>query len=132
MKYLLDTNIVSTWATRDNPALLLRLLQTPPNAFAICSIVKMEILYGLALKPGLKWANAVRKVLDAVTVITFDEVSAAEAARVRAQLRAQGTPIGHYDLLIAGTALANDLIMVTNNTREFSRVPGLVVEDWLS
>ena len=132
MKYLLDTNIVSTWATRDNPALLLRLLQTPPNVLAICSIVKMELLYGLALKPGLKWANAVHKVLDALTVIAFDEASAAEAARVRAQLRSQGAPIGHYDLLIAATALANNLIMVTNNTREFSRVPGLVVEDWLS
>ena len=132
MKYLLDTNIVSVWATRDNPALLMRLLQTPPSELAICSVVKMELLYGLALKPGLKWANAVRKVLDALTVIAFDDASAAESARLRAQLRTQGTPIGHYDLLIAGTALANDLIMVTNNTREFSRVPGLLVEDWLS
>jgi tRNA(fMet)-specific endonuclease VapC len=132
MKYLLDTNIVSSWATRENPALLMRLLQTPPSALAICSVVKMELLYGLALKPGLKWMNAVRKVMDALSVVAFDEASAEQAARLRAQLRTQGTPIGHYDLLIAGTALANGLIMVTNNTREFSRVPGLIVEDWLA
>jgi tRNA(fMet)-specific endonuclease VapC len=132
MKYLLDTNIVSVWATRENPALLMRLLQTPPSALAICSVVKMELLYGLALKPGLKWANAVRKVLDALTVVAFDEDGAVQAARLRALLRKQGTPIGHYDLLIASTALANNLIVVTNNMREFSRVPGLAVQDWLS
>lgn len=56
--------------------------------------------------------------------------SAQQAGQVRAHLRKLGTPIGEYDLLIAGMALANKLIVVTHNTREFSRVPGLQVEDW--
>jgi predicted nucleic acid-binding protein len=92
MKYLLDTYIVSSWATREHPASLMRLLQTPPCAPAICSVVKTELLCGLALKPSLIWANVVRKMMGGLTVVPFDEAVAMEAARV----------------------------------------PGLIVEDWLS
>ena len=62
--------------------------------------------------------------------VQFEEQDAFRAAEIRAALRAQGTPIGPYDVLIAGQALARDLTLITRNTREFSRVDGLRVEDW--
>jgi tRNA(fMet)-specific endonuclease VapC len=62
--------------------------------------------------------------------LPFDDPAAEEYARVRAHLANQGTPIGPNDLIIAATALANQLTLVTHNTAEFSRVPGLTLEDW--
>jgi tRNA(fMet)-specific endonuclease VapC len=64
--------------------------------------------------------------------LPFDDIAAEHFARERARLQALGTPIGLSDLLIASIALANNLILVTNNTREFSRVNGLQIEDWLN
>ena len=73
---------------------------------------------------------ALSSLLSTIQVAPFDEADAASAARLKALLASVGRPIGAYDLLIAGQALARNWILVTANTREFSRVPGLVVEDW--
>jgi tRNA(fMet)-specific endonuclease VapC len=62
--------------------------------------------------------------------LPFDDAAAEVYGRIRAELASRGTPIGPYDLMIAATALANNLILVTHNTREFARVSGLVLEDW--
>jgi tRNA(fMet)-specific endonuclease VapC len=130
MKYLLDTNAISVWATRRSPQFLKKVTQINPTEMGICSIVKMELLYGLELRPSLKWSTSVRGLIAHFQVLAFDEQSANHAAKIRAKLKLQGTPIGHYDVLIAATALANGMVLVTNNTREFSRVEGLMVEDW--
>lgn len=130
MKYLLDTNAISVWATRRSPQFLSKVTHINPAEMGICSIVKMELLYGLELRPSLKWSTSVRGLIAQFQVLAFDEQSAHHAAKIRAKLKLQGAPIGHYDVLIAATALANGLTLVTHNTREFSRVEGLVVEDW--
>jgi len=130
MKYLLDTNAVSIWATRSSANLLEKVTRIHPAEMGICSLVKMELLYGLELRPNLKWSDTVRGLIAHFRVLAFDETSAQYAAQVRAKLKLLGTPIGHYDVLIAATALAHGLTVVTHNTREFSRVAGLQVEDW--
>ena len=94
------------------------------------SLVKMELLYGLELRPNLKWSEAVRGLIAQFRVLAFDETSAQYAAQLRTKLKLSGTPIGHYDVLTAATALAHGLTVVTHKTGEFSRVAGLHVEDW--
>lgn len=69
-------------------------------------------------------------LLNAAHVVRYERSCAIATARIRAALRTQGTPIGPYDVLLAGTALANGLVMVTANRSEFDRVIGLAVEDW--
>ena len=92
----------------------------------------MEIEYGLALNPDR--AKKIRPVWDsllqAVTIIAFCSECATKAASLRAGLKAIGLPIGPFDILIAGTALAHNLILVTSNTKEFKRIAELTVEDW--
>src|SRR5262245_5571305 len=98
----------------------------PPSDLALCSIVVME-LYGGALRsarPTLKQAEVARFVGRFVS-LPFDNTAAEIAASVGAGLARAGMPIGSFDLLIAAIALANDLTLVTHNTREFSRVAGL-------
>jgi tRNA(fMet)-specific endonuclease VapC len=95
------------------------------------AVVVHELFYG-AFKSQRAASNAA--LIDALKfeVIAFDKEDARQAGEVRAFLAAKGTPIGAYDVLIAGQAKARGLILVTHNTREFKRVPGLRFEDWES
>ncbi len=131
MKYLLDTCLISDFA-RGVPPVLSKLQATPPSAIAISVVTVMEVDYGLLLRPGL--ARRLRRVLDALfassTVLPFERDDAAEAARLGAQLRRKGLPVGAYDLLIAATAMRRDLILVTSNTTEFRHCESLILEDW--
>jgi len=129
--YLLDTCILSLFA-RGDPAVQARLRATPPEQVCISVITAMEIEYGLQLNPHR--AGKLRPVLEVLMntarMVGYDRPAALATARIRAALRAQGTPIGPYDALLAGTALANGLVMVTANRTEFDRVAGLAVENW--
>lgn len=131
MKYLLDTCIISDFVKGREPVVE-RLLGLAPRDVAISTITRMEVEYGLQLNPGR--ARKLRKPLHAmfssVELLPFSDDDALAAARVRARLKAQGAPIGPYDLLLAGTAVARALTFVTANYREFSRVQGLKVERW--
>jgi tRNA(fMet)-specific endonuclease VapC len=102
-----------------------------PNDIAVCSVVKAELFYG-AMKSSSP-TQSLRKqqvFLNQFVSLPFDDESTLTYARIRAQLESSGTPIGSYDLMIAAIALANHLILVTHNTREFGRVAGLAIEDW--
>ena len=105
---------------------------SPPADIAISVITWFEIEYGLQCHATK--AQRLRPLLDAlrddVGVLPLELGDGMQAASLRAQLRARGTPIGAYDVLLAGCAMYRGLIMVTANLREFSRIPGLVVEDW--
>lgn len=131
MIYLLDTCILSLFARGSQPVLT-RVKRTPPETIGLSTVTVMEIAYGLALNPAR--AVRLRPVLDAfigaVKIIDYDSDAAHETASLRAVLRAKGTPIGPFDTMIAGTALARGLVMVTANTGEFRRVDGLTLEDW--
>lgn len=131
MKYLLDTNVISDYV-KGHPNVQARLKQTPPRLLAISSVTRMEIEFGLQLNPerAKKLVPVLEPLLAAITVIDFSEQDGLTTARIRAELRKRGTPIGPYDVQLASTALHHGLIFVTHNTDEFQRVNGLVLENW--
>ncbi len=99
----------------------------------ICSVVLGELIYGAERAGTAHRANnrmRVEQLRQQFVFVPFDDSAAEEYGKVRAHLADFGTPIGPNDLLIAAIVLANGLILVTNNTSEFSRVPGLSSEDW--
>jgi tRNA(fMet)-specific endonuclease VapC len=131
MKYLLDTNVCIVYLKGRNLNLKLRLDAFPIEEIAVCSVVKAELCYG-----AMKSANPERNFalqqafLNQFVSLPFDDLAATTFGTVRAQLEIRGTPIGAYDLQIAAITLANNLTLVTHNTREFERVDGLQIEDW--
>jgi tRNA(fMet)-specific endonuclease VapC len=129
MRWLLDTNAVIATLRDSVSALARRLRQVDPGEVALSAIVAHELFYG-AFKSRRASHNVA--LVDALQfpVIEFDKEDARQAGEIRASLSARGTEIGPYDLLIASQAVARDLILVTHNTREFGRVPGLQIEDW--
>ena len=98
----------------------------------VSSIVLFELRYGAAKSAQpVRNAGRIRQFLDrAVSVLDFDPADAEEAGEIRAALERLGTPIGPYDILIAAQARRRGAVLVTANTREFARVPGLKLEDW--
>ena len=128
MKYLLDSNAVIA-LLKGHSGFLSRIRQHAPQDFAIPAIVAHELFYG-AYKGQRTAENLARIEALQFEVLEFDREDARQAGELRAYLSAAGTPIGPYDVLIAGQALSRDMILVTHNTREFHRVPDLHVEDW--
>jgi tRNA(fMet)-specific endonuclease VapC len=131
MRYLLDTCVLSDF-TKGELGTQTRLRQTPPMDIAVSSITVMELRYGLQLNPqrAAKIEPTITSLLVSVTLLPFTTAEAEQAAQIRSLLKTRGQPIGAYDVLIAATALAHNLIMVTANVREFARIPGLQVENW--
>jgi tRNA(fMet)-specific endonuclease VapC len=129
--YLLDTDTLSRFVRGEKPVLE-RLKATPPDQLAVSSVTLMKVEYGLALQPekARKLRPVLQEFFESVELIPYGEREARATAALRAALKVQGTPIGAYDALIAGCALANGLILVTSNLREYRRVAGLLLEDW--
>lgn len=130
MKYLLDSNAVIA-LLKGQSEFVAKLKRRRPQDFAISSIVAHELYYG-AFRGQRVAENLARVEALRFPVLEFDAEDARQAGVIRASLMAAGTPIGPYDLLIAGQALARALVLITHNTRELTRVPGLKVEDWLA
>ena len=128
---MLDTNVISDFV-RGERRVLARVKASRPDLLAVSTVTVTEIEYGLALQ--VVRARRLRPLLEAlignVAVLPFTSADAAAAAGARAALRRSGGPIGPYDVLLAGCALARGLVLVTANTDELARVDGLVVEDW--
>ena len=105
--------------------------QQPPAEIALCSIVKAELLYGAHHSQKVE-ANLqlLQRFFMPLTSLTFDDRCAEEAGQIRADLAAQRKPIGPNDVLIAATARAYDVVLISHNIGEFSRVTGLRLEDW--
>jgi tRNA(fMet)-specific endonuclease VapC len=129
MRYLLDANVVIGLLNDANSKLAQRARRERPAEIAISAIVAHELFYG-----AFKSRRAAHNValVDALqfVVIDFDKEDARQAGEVRALLASMATPIGPYDVLIAGQAKARNLTLVTHNTDEFGRVPGLRLDDW--
>ena len=132
MKNLLDSNVwIEVLRQRRKRTVLNRIRALPEEEIVTSAVVKGE-LYAAALKssnPGFH-LNQIEELLGLHTVLAFDERDAFVYATVRRALEQRGLAIGHNDLMTAATAMQHDLTLVTHNTREFSRVPGLRVEDW--
>ncbi len=131
MIYLLDTNTCIQYLTRRSLPIVNKLTSLPRHDVALCDIVKAELYYGAYRGSRLESNLALYGVFfNEFVSLPFDGYAAEIYGLLRAKLEALGNPIGPYDLLIAAIALANHLILVTHNTREFSRVEELQVEDW--
>lgn len=131
MKYLLDTNTCIRYLNQRSKSVIQQLHNTPETDIAVCSVIKAELYFG-AMKsqnPSNTLAKQ-RNFVERFVSLPFDDLAADIYGRIRADLERAGTPIGANDLMIASIALANDLTLITHNTREFSRVSGLQLEDW--
>jgi tRNA(fMet)-specific endonuclease VapC len=129
MRYLLDANAVIGLLNNTASKLARRARREKPGDLAISAIVAHELFYG-AFKSQRTDRNVA--LVDALqfVVLEFDKEDARQAGWVRAFLADKGTPIGPYDVLIAGQAMARNMILVTHDSREFRRVPRLRIEDW--
>jgi tRNA(fMet)-specific endonuclease VapC len=132
IRYLLDTDACIALIKNRPVSMRNRLSLLTPEEVGISGIVAAELWFGVAnSQKKKKNESALKDFLEVVTLLDWPCEASALYGRVRAQLQQQGTPIGAMDLLIASHALFIDTILVTNNTRQFERVPGLKVENWL-
>jgi tRNA(fMet)-specific endonuclease VapC len=130
-RYMLDTDTCSYIMKRSNDAVLKRLQQVPVGDVCISVITKSELLFGVEVSPRRQQDEAaLNAFLRYVEVLDFPDDAAPHYAKIRADLRTRGTMIGANDLLIAAHARSLALTLITNNTREFGRVPNLAIENW--
>ena len=133
MKYLLDTNICIALIRQRPAGLLQRLTALEPGEVGLSSISLAELIYGAA-KSSQTEQNlaALEQFLLPLELVNFDESAATAYGQIRAGLEREGKIIVSMDILIAAHALSLNTILVTNNTKEFGRVSGLLLEDWIS
>jgi tRNA(fMet)-specific endonuclease VapC len=131
MRFLLDTNAWIRILNQQVSPMKDRFASMNPNDIALCSIVKSELYFG-AYKSSRRSANLnlLMNLFKQFKSLDFNDEAAEICGNIRAQLSLLGTPIGPYDLQIAGIALSNNMVLVTHNTKEFSRLTGLRIEDW--
>jgi len=129
--YMLDTDIASYIMKRSNDAVLRKLQTIPVSAVCISAIAESELRFGVEISPRRrKDQEALEALLRFLSVVDYPDLAAVEYGRIRADLQRRGLLIGSNDLLIAAHARCLGLTLVTNNTREFSRVAGLKLENW--
>ncbi len=129
MRYLLDANAVIALFQNQSPPLDQRVRECQVTDIGLSVIVAYELFYG-AFKSQRQEHNLQRVEQIGFPLVPFDWAAARSAGEIRALLAQEGQPIGPYDTLIAGQALSRNLVLVTSNIKEFTRVPKLVCEDW--
>ncbi|CAN5258412.1 type II toxin-antitoxin system VapC family toxin [soil metagenome] len=129
--YLLDTNILSDLMRNPQGAVRFALNGIPSDQVFTSVVAAAEIRFGAAKRGSARLSRQAEIVLGGMTIQPFAEPGDQAYADLRCALEAVGRPIGAFDMLIAAHALATDAILVTDNTREFERVPGLKIENWL-
>jgi tRNA(fMet)-specific endonuclease VapC len=130
--YSLDTNILSDLVRHPQGVVAKKIAVVGENEICISIIVASELRFGAAKRNSARLSNQVETILAAMLVVPFDVPTDREYAKLRQLLESSGNSIGPNDLLIAAQARANGQILVTNNVREFTRVPSLQVENWLA
>ena len=132
LRYMLDTNIC-IFTIKNKPQVVREAFNRYHGQLAISTVTLMELIYGAEKSAAPERNLAIVEGFAArLDVLDYDIQGAAHTAQLRAELANTGTPIGPYDRMIAGHARARGLTLVTNNLREFQRVPGLRVEDWVT
>jgi tRNA(fMet)-specific endonuclease VapC len=128
---LLDTNICIHIINARPAAVLERFRQYRMGEIGVCSVVAAELAYGVIKSGSSRNRQALEMVLAPLIILPFEEAAIWAYGELRAELERQGTPIGSLDTMIAAHALSEKAPLVTNNTREFARVPGLRLENWV-
>ena len=131
MNYLLDTCVISD-LFKKIPAVIDHFKAVSPQQICISTITVMEVEYGLKLNEerAKKIRPIWKELLEHIAVIPYTSQCAEASGKIRADLKGEGLPVGPYDILIAGTAVVQEMILVTSNTREFQRVNKLQCVDW--
>ena len=133
MRYLLDTCVLSDFVRGDSNTVK-KVKSLSPNELCLSTITVMEIRYGILCLHNSKKALAIKaitdEIIDNVIICDFTDSTARIAANIRTLLNDIGEPIGAYDILTAATAIDSELILVTSNTREFSKIKDLCLENW--
>jgi len=129
VSYALDTNTVSYYMRRQG-SVVARVQALAPQQIVLPAMVVFEVVFGLRRAGRAESLAAFSLMVDATKLLDFDADAADHAARIRIHLESRGTPIGLADLLIAATARRHGCTLVTHNTREFERVPDLLLDDW--
>ncbi|MEQ8672164.1 MAG: type II toxin-antitoxin system VapC family toxin [Aggregatilineales bacterium] len=131
MKYSLDTNTCIRYLNERSAKIRAKLPTIPASDIVVCSVVRAELFYGSAKgqSPEQSLEKQLR-FLHPFPTVAFDDLAAKKYGEIRADLEKLGMPIGAHDLLIAAIALAHNLILVTHNVKEFSRIGALQIEDW--
>lgn len=133
MKYFLDTNICIYFLKGMYPSIRHAIQRLEPESIKIPAIVKAELLYGAEKSNIKKEINTkIHAFLQPYEIIPFDNESSAHYANIRYSLENKGHVIGPNDLVVASTVCAHGGVLVTNNTKEFKRVPQLQLENWVS
>ncbi|MBE9256553.1 MULTISPECIES: type II toxin-antitoxin system VapC family toxin [Aphanizomenonaceae] len=131
MKYLLDSNVCIQYLNQRSEKIIQRLQDLSDIDIVVCSIVKAELFYGaMRTHNPAKTLQKQQEFLGRFVSLYFDDQCALIYGEIRSKLAAKGTPIGNNDLHIAAIAMANNLTLITHNTREFSRIDNLKLEDW--
>jgi tRNA(fMet)-specific endonuclease VapC len=130
--WMLDTNILSDLIRNPQGALMRRLNATEPDAVCTSVVVACELRFGARRKGSAVLTQRVEQLLKTLAVLPLEAPTDQYYADIRATLERAGTPIGSHDLFIAAHARSLGLTLVTHATREFERVPGLRLEDWLA
>jgi len=130
-RFLLDTNILSDLVRNPQGRVTARIAEVGDEAVCTSIIVAAELRFGAAKKGSERLTLQLERILSAIDIQPFDAPADAAYARLRVQLEAAGAPIGGNDMLIAAQALASHWTVVTDNEREFVRISGLQIENWL-
>lgn len=132
MRFLLDTNMIIYTIKRRPPQVAARFAERLAGELCLSSISMAELLFGAAKSQNTaKSLEAIMAIGEALEIVPFDDAAAKAYGPLRAELERRGTPIGALDTLIAAHALALGATLVTHNLREFERVPGLLLENWV-
>ena len=131
MRRLLDTNIVSDLVRHPQGVIAARIAEVGEDAVCTSVIVAAELRFGAAKRGSRRLTTQLERVLAVLPILAFEEPADVAYAALRTRLEAAGAPIGGNDMLIAAHALSAGCAVVTDNAREFGRVEGLTVENWL-
>ena len=129
--FMLDTNILSQVLKRANGSAAVMLKRVGFARVCTSAVVASEMRYGAKRKGSLRLVEEIEVILGRVSILAYDNAASHVYAQIRTDLERAGTPIGTNDLFIAAHAKALDLTLVTDNVREFSRVEGLKLENWI-
>ena len=133
MKYLLDTNICIYLMNHYPPEVLQKLRKVGVGKIALSSITVSELHYGARKSDRIKQnIQRIEEFIYPFDVLAYDEAASQEYGKIRAYLEKNGQVIGPLDMLIAAHALSRDLILITNNTKEFRRIKSLQIENWVT
>ena len=129
---LLDTNICIYIINAKPPKVLARFQAYRMGDIGLCSVVAAELAFGVAKSRSVRNRQALEMFLAPLTILPFDEPAIWVYGDLRADLQRRGTPIGSLDTMIAAHAISQKAQLVTNNIREFSKVPGLMLDNWVA